>query len=222
VSFDNQEIIYLSPCSWIGRAKMLDSYRNKVDGILTPISKAFIGWSPNSISLLSLILAGLGGLSYYLGYPYVTLVMVVFSALFDAVDGKVARIKGSSSKLGDFIDHSFDRFADIFLILGFAFSRFGNIYLGVFALIGVLMTSYLGTQAQALGLNRLYAGIMGRADRLVIMIVLIIVQIFVGTFYRLPTIDVTPTNILLLVFGLFGTATVIQRFIIIYRRLSKN
>ncbi|KAA8923462.1 CDP-alcohol phosphatidyltransferase family protein [Thermoplasma sp.] len=201
---------------------MLDSYRNKVDAILTPISKAFIGWNPNTVSLLSLILAGIGGLVYFFGYPAITLVMVILSALFDAVDGKLARIKGVSSKLGDFIDHSFDRFADVFLILGFAFSRYGNVYLGLFALIGVLMTSYLGTQAQALGLNRLYAGIMGRADRLVIMIIFVIIQIFVATFYHIPQMNLTPTNLMLIIFGVFGTATVIQRFFIIYRRLSGN
>ncbi|PYB68824.1 CDP-alcohol phosphatidyltransferase family protein [Thermoplasma sp. Kam2015] len=198
---------------------MLDSYRNRVDGILTPISKAFIRWNPNTISVLSLVFAGIAGISYFLGYPAITLIMVILSALFDAIDGKLARLKGVSSKLGDFIDHSFDRFSDIFLILGFAFSRFGNVYLGLFALIGVLMTSYLGTQAQALGLNRLYAGLMGRADRLVIMIVFIILQIFVGSFYRFNYISLTPTNILLIIFGLFGTVTVVQRFLIIYGKL---
>ena len=198
---------------------MLDSYRNRVDGILTPISKAFIRWDPNTISVLSLVFAGIAGLSYFFGYPAITLIMVILSALFDAIDGKLARLKGVSSKLGDFIDHSFDRFSDIFLILGFAFSRFGNVYLGLFALIGALMTSYLGTQAQALGLNRLYAGIMGRADRLVIMIVFIIIQIFVGSFYRFSYISLTPTNTLLIIFGVFGTATVVQRFFIIYGKL---
>ena len=32
------------------------------------------------------------------------------------------------------------------------------------------MTSYLGTQAQALNLGRYYGGVMGRADRLVVII----------------------------------------------------
>ena len=37
--------------------------------------------------------------------------------------------------------------------------------IGVFALTGVLMSSYLGTQAQAVGVGRYYGGILGRADR---------------------------------------------------------
>jgi CDP-diacylglycerol--glycerol-3-phosphate 3-phosphatidyltransferase len=41
---------------------------------------------------------------------------------------------------------------------------------GIFAVMGVLLTSYLGTQAQALRLGRLYGGIMGRADRLTLIL----------------------------------------------------
>ncbi len=37
--------------------------------------------------------------------------------------------------------------------------------IGVFALTGVLMASYLGTQAQAVGVGRYYGGLLGRSDR---------------------------------------------------------
>ncbi|BAB59762.1 phosphatidyltransferase [Thermoplasma volcanium GSS1] len=198
---------------------MLDSYRAKVDSILTPIAQALGFLSPNTISIISLISAGLTGIFFYLNYLYLSLLFLIISALFDAVDGKLARIQGKSSKRGDFIDHSFDRFSDVFILLGFTFSRYANVDLGIFALIGVILTSYMGTQAQALGLNRLYAGIMGRADRLVLMVIFIALQIPIGIIVRFPFLTLTPTNLMLLIFGILGSATVVQRFYIIFKEL---
>ncbi len=198
---------------------MLDSYRSKVDWFLTPLSKAFIKLNPNAISVLSLILAAAAGISYYYGLLLLSFFAIMFSALFDAIDGKVARLRNISSKRGDLIDHTFDRYSDIFIILGFSFSALGNVYLGLFAIIGILMTSYMGTQSQALGLNRLYAGIMGRADRLVLMMIFIIVQIFIRTFYYSPVVSITPTNLILIIFGIVGNLTAVQRFLISYKKL---
>jgi CDP-diacylglycerol--glycerol-3-phosphate 3-phosphatidyltransferase/archaetidylinositol phosphate synthase len=42
-------------------------------------------------------------------------------------------------------------------------------WIGVAAVVGTLLTSYLGVQAQAVGVGRYYGGILGRADRLVII-----------------------------------------------------
>ena len=39
------------------------------------------------------------------------------------------------------------------------------------AVIGVLLASYMGTQAQALGLGREYRGILGRADRIAVIVI---------------------------------------------------
>lgn len=97
------------------------------------------------------------------------------------------------------LDHTFDRYSDIALITGFAFSLYGNIYIGILALGGVFMTSYLGTQAQALGLKRNYGGVLGRADRLVLMLVILIIEIIFPFSYNFY-IDFTPINILLIWF----------------------
>ena len=63
------------------------------------------------------------------------------------------------------LDHVFDRYSDIFIVLGMAFSIYGNVYLGLFAIIGILHTSYMGTQSQALGLKRNYSGIAEEYNR---------------------------------------------------------
>ena len=112
---------------------------------------------------------------------------------------------------GDMLDHTFDRYSDFALITGFALSLQGNIFLGLLAVGGVFMSSYMGTQAQAVGLKRNYGGILGRADRLILMNIAIIAEFiypFTFNFY----IAITSINLMLIWFILGGHVTAILRF----------
>lgn len=121
--------------------------------------------------------------------------MVFFNSMFDAIDGLMARYLQTAGPKGDFIDHVIDRYADVIIICSIFFSGHVQWEIGVIAIVGVLITSYLGTQAQALNLGRYYGGIMGRADRL-----LLIMAASVGYF-------VYPQQIFM--FSLLGWAIVI-------------
>ncbi len=153
---------------------VLDKKRSEVDFILDPVARRLMFLTPNCVSLVALVLAFLSGVMLYLSYDLYWLLLpaagvVLVSGLFDALDGKVARMRGEESTRGDFLDHVFDQYADMFMIGGVAVSGWCNPYVGMMALIGVLLTSYMGTQAQAIGAGRLYAGLLGRADRVVLL-----------------------------------------------------
>ena len=143
---------------------VLDAQRGRADKVLMPAANALKGVDPNLISVIALVLALVVGILTYYSFedwelllPIIS-ILVLVSGFLDAMDGKVARLAGKAGKRGDFIDHVFDRYADIFMIGGVVVSSWCNIYLGILALLGVLMTSYMGTQAQALGIGRMYAG----------------------------------------------------------------
>ena len=101
---------------------VLDSKRAKVDFILTPMANALTRFSPNSISGMSLVIAFLAALATFYSPDHwqillpLAAVLVLVSGLFDALDGKVARLTGKTSKRGDFLDHVLDRYADVFMI----------------------------------------------------------------------------------------------------------
>ena len=153
--------------------------------IVDPIAKVFIkvGISPNTLSIVSFIFSILAGVFYYIAgdsvieieVPYyfllVAAICVLINSGLDALDGAVARLRGIAGKKGDFLDHVIDRYADVFIISGIIFGGFCPWWVGFIALAGVLLTSYLGTQAQAMDIGRYYGGIMGRADRLVIILI---------------------------------------------------
>ena len=162
-----------------------DDYRDFGAKILDPIAEK-IPLNPMGISFLSLITAITAGYSFYIVEKNFTnkewlLIgsgMVFLTAVLDALDGIVARKRDLSSKRGDLVDHTLDRVADILIIGGIAFGPLVKTEIGFAAIIGVLMLSYMGTQAQAVGAGREYAGLLGRADRLIVLILIPIIHYF--------------------------------------------
>ena len=169
-----------------------DDYRDFGTKILTPLAKR-IPIGPMGISFLSLLTAIGAGFSFFMAdlenisigihrrgalWLLIGALMVFLTAVLDALDGMVARIREISSRRGDLIDHTLDRVADIIIVGGIALGPLVEITVGFAAIIGILMLSYMGTQAQAVGAGREYAGLLGRADRLVVLIMVPIIQYF--------------------------------------------
>lgn len=217
---------------------VLDGQRSRVDFALAPVAKKLINVNPNTISWIGLILAILCGVVFYISGAkdrewllVVGAILVIVSGYFDALDGKIAKLAGKCSSKGDYLDHVFDRYADVFMIGGIAFCGYWcNPYLGMLALVGVLLTSYMGTQAQAIGAPRLYSGLLGRADRVVLSTLFPLIQVIMGALgygsfaFDIASMhfDVNWLEIMMLWFAVVGNLTAIQRAIITWKNLSKQ
>ncbi len=208
---------------------VLDSYRRAADRVLVPIANRLRNVSPNLLSWVSLIAAGLVGLFLVLaGYTdprialYAALGLLILSSLLDALDGKVARLRGIDSIKGDFVDHVFDRYADVLILSGIFFSVYSREWIALFGLLGVLLTSYMGTQAQALGVGRIYGGVLGRADRLVILVIVLALHAALdpeATAIGYSFFKFTMMEYALLLFGLLGNVTAVQRALATWKQL---
>ena len=162
---------------------VLDKARSRSGFLLNGVASRLGNVNPNSITIISFFLAILFALTYYFGhkgiiYLVAALALIIGSSYLDALDGAVARKFKKESKKGDFLDHLLDRYSDFVILFGMAVSSFGNLYFGIIAIAGTFLSSYVGTQSQAVGLNRLYGGFPGRADRLVIIMIVTVLQIF--------------------------------------------
>lgn len=198
----------------------LDQFRPHVQGIVQPVVDLArrLGLTPNGLTLASFFVSVLAGLAFYAGGVVLGVVMVAFNAVFDALDGALARDMGIASPRGDFLDHVIDRYADIFIITGIFAGGAASWPIGVFALTGVLMSSYLGTQAQAVGVGRFYGGILGRADRLVLIIIAGVLTVLIpGEIWGLNYL-----GWLLVIFGVLGHYTAFQRFAHVWRQIEKD
>jgi len=192
----------------------LDRFRPVADRMLGPFVSGAkrLGLSPDGVSVVAFVSAAAAAGVFYLAGDdprlYVLGAVLVFlNGWLDLVDGALARELDRSSAAGDLLDHVLDRYADIVLIVGLA-AGIREYAIGLAAVTGVLMTSYLGTQAQAVGLDRVYGGIVGRADRLA----LIGVGTGVSTFYTDAVAGLTLVGWLLVALAVVGHVTALQRF----------
>ncbi len=199
----------------------LDSKREASDKYVEMVARPFSSLNPNLLSALSVVFAGAFAAAYLISGDmlYLAPVFVMISAFFDAIDGKVARMRNLASKRGDLVDHFLDRVSDVLLSAGIGFSVFSHPAYAFVGLEGILLTSYMGTQSQALGVGRDYSGIVGRADRLLLIFVFSILQIVIPFSYTIYGILITPSTLILLWFFFAGNFNAAQRFIRAYRKL---
>ncbi len=200
---------------------VLDRTREKADPFLTAVAKRFSHINPDILSWCALLFALVAGVFFYFSQPsselhnfflFFAALFVLLNGLFDAIDGKVAKLANKASARGDFLDHALDRYADVLMVGGLALSAWCRPSIGLLAIIGVLLTSYMGTQAQAIGHKRDYSGLLGRADRLALLIVFPLIQhIILRTDFQLPW-NTTVLEWVLIYFAVVGNITAIQRF----------
>ena len=198
-----------------------DDYRDLGTKILMPLAK-IMPLGPMGISLLSLLTALTAGYSFSISdlnenksWLLLGSLMVFLTAVFDALDGIVARVRNLSSKRGDLVDHTLDRVADIIIVGGIALGPLVDVTVGFSAIIGILKLSYMGTQAQAVGAGREYAGLLGRADRLVVLAIVPIIQ-YLDKGYG----DLNYMTLMCYVFATVCTLSAAYRFQRIWKELD--
>jgi CDP-diacylglycerol--glycerol-3-phosphate 3-phosphatidyltransferase len=200
-----------------------NTLRPFVSKVIEPLAEFFVRYevSPNTVSIASLICAFFAGLSFYYSpgsREFVLLAgfLVIFNSIFDALDGVIARKANRATPRGDFLDHVIDRYSDVFIICSIFFAVYVPWQVGVAAIVGVQLTSYLGTQAQALNLGRYYGGIMGRADRLVV----VILAAFGNFAFSSPIAGFPILGWAIILIAVTSHITAIQRILYIWKKLD--
>jgi archaetidylinositol phosphate synthase len=213
-----------------------ESYRARVAPYVGRLAGPFLGWPPNRLSGVAIgMAAGAAALAALVRWttPLLFLpvgLLIFFAGLFDVLGGEVARRTGTTSVRGDFLDHVLDRYADVLLLLGLAVSSYAYPVLALLALVSLLLTSYMGTQAQAVGQGRLYGGLLTRADRLVILAAAAILEFDLSLPWPwAPTaplsrihaagLTFTVVDVALVYFVIAGQWTAVARALRVYRAL---
>ena len=143
--------------------------------------------SPNAITTFGTVCTLVGGGLYAGGHIMTAGWVIGLTALFDVLDGTVARRTGKSTVFGAFYDSTLDRVADGGVMAGltifYATSPVHhNIYMVVVCLLGIIGTfliSYTRARAESLGIDA-KVGLMQRPER---VILLSAPQAFFGLFW---------------------------------------
>jgi archaetidylinositol phosphate synthase len=207
---------------------VLERYRAGWESTLHPAARTAqrLGITPNLVTGASFVFALASAALFALASParphllFWGAAAVAVNAILDGLDGRLARLTNTSSKRGDYLDHVVDRYSDAAILLGLALSAYGSLVWGLFAIVGTFLTSYMGTQAQAMGLGRNYGGWLGRADRLVILIAVPVLTFGAHWLGVALPWGLAPIVLMLAYFAIVGNIAALQRFWSGWKQLS--
>jgi phosphatidylglycerophosphate synthase len=153
--------------------KMRDTWTKAIQPIVLKLGNldpSVLTWTSLLVSLIGFYVLAIAGMNTTGALMIVVaVILVLIAGVFDALDGALARHQGTDGPYGDFLDHTIDRIVDVELLvaIGMNASFVSNPDAGLIAGLLTLLGSYMGTQAQSVGLDRIYGG-FSRADRMIV------------------------------------------------------
>jgi CDP-diacylglycerol--glycerol-3-phosphate 3-phosphatidyltransferase len=146
--------------------------------LISPVAELLVRHDvqPNTITTIGTMCSITGGIIYGTGHIRTGGWFLGLTALFDVLDGMVARRTNRSSAFGAFYDSTLDRVADGFVLGGLAVffatrhDEVGTVMVVVciLGLIGTFVTSYTRARAEALGIDAT-VGLVQRPERVVLL-----------------------------------------------------
>jgi len=150
---------------------------------LDAIVRAFAHVHPDVLTIIGL---GLNGVACALmslagGHDYRSPALLqagglvaLVAAVFDMLDGRVARLRGRGTRFGAFLDSTMDRYSDMVLYMGLMIlyarvDRTPYMVLVWVAAFGSFMTSYARARAESL-IPHCTVGLLERPERIVLLI----------------------------------------------------
>ena len=159
-----------------------DYLRKTFKGFVEPIA-AFLnrlGLTPNMMTLL-----GLGGniiAAFFLANGNIAVggIIIMVMGPIDALDGTMARLRGTPTAFGGFLDSVTDRYSEAVILFGLLvyYLQAGNslacilVYLAVTA---SLLVSYIRARAQSVGLDT-KVGIFTRVERYLVLSICLVIN----------------------------------------------
>ena len=155
-----------------------DWLKNGYLRVIDPVANWLVrrGIHPNTITAVGTLCTLAGGIIYGTGHIRTGGFFLSATALFDVLDGTVARRSNKSSTFGAFLDSTLDRLADGALLGGLAvFYALNPVHHNVpmlvvclAGLIGAFLTSYIRARAESLGVDA-KVGLVQRPERFVLL-----------------------------------------------------
>ena len=169
------------------------------------------GVSPNALSISGFIINLGAGAVIAEGSLFWGGVLVLFSALFDLMDGALARASNKVTTFGGILDSTLDRLSEAVVLLGvlILYLQEPNVLGGVLVYLciaGSLLVSYIKARGEGAGL-KCNVGIFTRAERVVALVLgLLLNQVVIA----------------LLVIGFLSYYTAAQRLTYLYQQTQKK
>jgi CDP-diacylglycerol--glycerol-3-phosphate 3-phosphatidyltransferase len=157
---------------------MLNALRPLFAKLLTPLGHALARTpvTPNMVTLAGTVGVAVGALWLFpTGHLFAGTLVCWGFAMFDMLDGLLARVKGSSGPWGAFLDSTLDRVGDAAVFSGLAIylargHQWGLAGVALYCLVAGNMVSYARARAEGLGVKA-DVGVAERSERLLVALV---------------------------------------------------
>jgi CDP-diacylglycerol--glycerol-3-phosphate 3-phosphatidyltransferase len=145
--------------------------------LLNLIVKLLIGANvhPNLLTVIGLGINAVAAWLFARGEFFSAGVVVLLGAVFDLIDGPVARQSNQVTRFGGFLDSVLDRYSDLILLMGLlvyyaSINRFFYIILTAVVMTGSVLTSYARARAENC-IPSCKVGFLERPERIVLIII---------------------------------------------------
>lgn len=149
------------------------AFRRSLTGVERQLVRLGVGADAVTATGMVCALAAAGAVVLARGAPLWLVAvgpLVLLRLTCNALDGMIAQHTNTARPLGQVYNEVCDRTGDAAILLAVTVCS-GAVVPGAAALTLSLLSSYLGTAAAAAGGTRQYGGVMGKADRLVLLAV---------------------------------------------------
>ena len=186
-------------------------------GGMAPVARrlAALGVTANTVTFLGFALSLVGAAFVAASQPLIALAILVAGSLCDTLDGALARATGGGTRLGAFLDSTFDRLSDgAFFVAAAAVGAASDPLLfwsALAALVASFQVSYVRAKAEQVGLNAT-VGSAPREARLVILL------IGLGAWALFGPRGLFTAAVLIV--AILATVTLIQRVLLVARALA--
>jgi CDP-diacylglycerol--glycerol-3-phosphate 3-phosphatidyltransferase len=191
--------------------------------LVDPVADWLVRWRvhPNTITIVGTLCTVAGGVIYGTGHIRTAGWFLGLTALFDVLDGTVARRSNRSSTFGAFLDSTLDRVADAAVMGGLAtFYALNPAHRSVpmmivclLGLTGAFLTSYTRARAEALGIDA-KVGLLQRPERVTLLSA---PQAFFGL-----ALNGWVLGIIIVILTVTAWVTVVQRIAFVYRATQSD
>ena len=195
-----------------------ESARASARGVLAPIARWLhrLGVSANAVTVVGFLLTVAGATLLAAGQPVTALLILLAGALADTLDGQIARVAGGGTRLGAFLDSTFDRlsdaaFATAAIWLGASRGDTLLFWAGIVAIIAGSLVPYIRAKAESLGLGA-SVGLAPREARLALLVLGVAAWAVIGNLQLFAASVV--------VVALLSTITTVQRIAHVARSLN--
>lgn len=149
-----------------------------------------LGLTPNALTVIGFLIAGVAAAAAAAQWWLAAGLLVVVGGTFDLFDGALARATGKVSKLGAFMDSTFDRWGEGVIYVGVVVGCLADDFrlgaaLAAAAMASAVMVSYTRAKAESLGFTpgsgMANVGLAPREVRIVILTIGLILTGIQGT-----------------------------------------